>query len=819
MPGPLDDLAHLDRPPDKPPPPRPSTLRVPALAVHTLSALCLGAASPVWGNTTQPPSATAAGQRASEDLLLDVVVNGQPLDDVVRVELLADKTLLIPTDAWAAARLLPLAQTRSMSDGSVAYALNAITGASYEIDRKNLSLKITVPARALSGASRASQEENVVPPPQQRQPGLVLNYGVSLDSAGNGAPVAKGVLLEAMAFSRFGNLITSAVLRDETTGRRVERLDTFWRYDMPGPMQTLVVGDTVGSGGGWSRPVRFCGIRWGRDFSMHPGFVTLPQLSVAGEAALPSTVDLLVNNARRLSQPVAPGPFELTNVPVVTGAGEISMVVRDLLGRETVVTQSYYESPELLARGLTDFSVEAGRMRFGYGQDSHYRDAFAAATFRAGITDSLTGEARVEVQPARRAAGVELAGLLGTWGAGRVALAVSRGSAADAAEQGQMLQVGIERSTQQHGGGALQYEHSSRGFAPFGEQGAAGAAALRPRATMLASVGGPLFGRVGGGASLVRQTRWDGDRVTLAGLSLTLPIARRASVIIGLNKRLDGDRAWRGGLSLSLPLADGVYAGSDVEHASESPSAATLSAAHPAPAGPGFGWRVETSTRDTQRARGALQYNSDTAEWTAELARGGSGALAARAGARGSLGLLGGLPFASRPIGQGSFAVVEVEGLAGVPVKRSHQVVATTNASGMAFVPGLLPWQSNRIEIDPDDLPLDATVATTVQAVIPYAGSGALVKFGVRRSRQALLVLQQADGQPVPVGARVRLLPDGPEFLAGRRGEIWLTDLAAGRQRIRASWIGGGCELELAPASADGAPDKIGPLACGRNAR
>jgi outer membrane usher protein len=76
-------------------------------------------------------------------------------------------------------------------------------------------------------------------------------------------------------------------------------------------------------------------------------------------------------------------------------------------------------------------------------------------------------------------------------------------------------------------------------------------------------------------------------------------------------------------------------------------------------------------------------------------------------------------------------------------------------------------------------------------------------------------VLRQADGKPVPVGARVRLLPDGPEFTGGLRGEIWLGDLPPGRAKADASWPGGGCTLELPAAAAGGEPQQIGPLTCG----
>jgi outer membrane usher protein len=160
-------------------------------------------------------------------------------------------------------------------------------------------------------------------------------------------------------------------------------------------------------------------------------------------------------------------------------------------------------------------------------------------------------------------------------------------------------------------------------------------------------------------------------------------------------------------------------------------------------------------------------------------------------------------------------AVVKVNGIEGVPVKRSNQVVAITDARGLAFVPGLLPWQKNVIEIDPVELPLDAEVDNTTQNVTPYPRSGMVVDFAVRRTHQALLVLRQRDGMPVPVGARVRLVPAGTEFISGRRGEVWLTDLAENQQRLQVYWPGGGCTLELAvPASPDGAPSKIGPLAC-----
>ena len=758
------------------------------------------------------PPGSAPADNAVEVLLLDVSVNGQRLGEVVRAEQWRNGNLLLPADAWREARLAPT-EARVLSDGTPAFSLDSVVGATYVINRQTLSLKINAPSMAFVGSSLGPQATAPRIPPRP-DPGVMVNYDASVQRDASSV-VTSGVLVEGIAFSKWGNFVSSVLVRREGGQSSTERLDTFWRYDIPERLETLVIGDTVGVSGGWSRPARYGGFRYGRDFGQNPGFVTFPQLSLNSSAVLPSTVDVLINNARQISQSVPPGPFQLNNVPLVTGAGQLNLVVRDLLGRETVVQQSYYTSPRLLAPGLTDFSVEGGRFRTGYAQDSQYGEVFGALTWRQGLTSSLTGEARVEVQADRRTAGLELAGLLGTWAVGRAALALSGGRTQGAAEQGQMLQLGIERSTPS-GGGALQYERASQGFAPFGEGTDFNAPARRSRERVLATAGGMLWRSVSGGVGYVSQSQWNGDAVKSLSLSASSPLWSRASVSFTLDKRLDGDQAWRAGVRVSLSLADGTYTSARLENAKNSPTVGAVAAARSAPAGPGVGWRVEGSSEESQRARGGVQYNTSQAEFAVDAVSNAGGQVALRGGVRGTVGLLGGVAFASRPVGQGSFAVVEVEGIAGVPIKRSHQVVAETDSRGRAFVPGLLPWQNNQIEIDPVDLPLDTEISDLVQQVTPYAGSGSVVTFAVRRSRQALVVLQQSDGSPVPAGAQVTLLPGGAEFLTGRRGEVWLTNLATGRQRVRVRWPEGGCDVELPIPTDSESTSKIGPLACGK---
>ncbi len=760
-----------------------------------------------------PPAAAAAAAHArSEVLLVDVVVNRQALKDVVRIERKAGGPWLMPVDVWAQARLMPQAQTFAMEDGARAHAIDAIDGVHVRLDRQQLRLDIEASPDAFVGSGIGpGQRQNLQP--TLPAPGVMLNYDVAATHVGRSTSV--GSTLELVGFGPFGNLVTSALVRDAGQGRlRAQRLDSYWRYDLPHRMETLVVGDTVGVAGGWSRPVRFAGVRWGRDFGMQPGFVTAPQFGLSADAALPSVVDVLVNNNRRFSERVPPGPFELRNLPLASGAGEVAVVVRDLLGRETIVRQEYYAAPQLLAPGLHDFSFEAGRLRTGYGDQSRYGDAFAALSWRQGLHPRVTGEARLELQRVRKAAGVEFTGVVGTWGAARLALAASTLGAAGQNERGELLRLGLQRSTKA-GSATLQYEHASRGFAPFGEEVDAATRAPRVRERWLFSLGGPIGGQASAGVGYVRQSRWDGEMVQLLGLTLGFALPGNASVNVSVNRRLERDRSWFAAVSLTMPLESGLRVSNRLETASDGSRQATVTASRAASGDSALGWRLQASDSQAQRLQGGLTYNAARSEWALDAALRASGSAALRVVGRGTLGWVDGTPFASRPAGSGSVALVRVDGAPGLTIRRSYQAAATTDVQGRAVVPGLVPWHSNPIEIDPEELPLDVVVSSVSTSVVPYPRSAVVVDFAARRSRQALLVARQGDGAPVPAGAVARLLPEGPEFVFGRRGEVWLMDLSQRTQPVELRWPGALCRLELAiPEPVDGMPGTIGPLTC-----
>ena len=176
-----------------------------------------------------------------------------------------------------------------------------------------------------------------------------------------------GGLLELGGFHGSGNLVSSFRLQDLTASPSVTRLDTTLSRDLPDSRSTVRLGDSIASGGALAPPVRFAGLQYATNFGTDPTFVTFPLPTIGGLARQDSVVDVFIDNVQREARSVPTGPFTLDSLPVVTGAGEVQLRVTDLLGREQLVTQSYYVSSRLLKQGLHDFGYQLGAERRDYG--------------------------------------------------------------------------------------------------------------------------------------------------------------------------------------------------------------------------------------------------------------------------------------------------------------------------------------------------------------------------------------------------------------------------------------------------------------------
>lgn len=737
----------------------------------------------------------------AQSLLLQVIINTQRFHEIVRAEKLGDGRLVLPEDVWKAMRLHTPKERIPMSENRIGYALESIISARYTLDIPNMIVTITAPADAFESAMLHPSLTDI-PEPKPAPPGFYLNYDISASHTQQTSPY--GMLIEGIGFNGWGSAVAGLVARGSDSNHEVLRTETYWQKDLPGKMETLVVGDAITSAGAWSRPARYAGIRWARDFSLQPGIITFPVPTITGSAALPSVVDLLINNQRTQSTVVNPGPFQLNNVPVVTGAGEVNLVVRDALGVEKLITQRYYASPRLLSPGLNDFSFEVGALRENFlVQSNDYGSGFVAGSLRHGIHHTLTGEGRIELQESRQAAGVELAGLLGDIAIGRMAVAHSNTEQ----HNGNRYVVGVERNAPGIGG-SVQWESMDRGYSQFAETGNE----THPRERVTAGFGLRALDNATIGFNYIDQKEWANDRLQLFSLNLGISMPNNIYLSAYASQRLKHNEGWSGGLSLIVPLGNQRAVTAAARRDTTGSMISTAEVSQSTPYGPGVGWRLRASDAPSQHVQAGATVNTNYGRFTAE-ANEGENNNAVRLGASGSLGWLGGLPFATRDIGHGSFAVVSVGDLAGVPVYRSHQLAATTNEQGFALVPSLLPYQKNQITIDPIDLPLDVDIKSVSETTIPFARSGVMVEFPIQRSRNALIILKRPTGEFIPEGARVRVMSSREQYFVAKRGEVYLKNLTNENQII-ANWNGGECHLTLDLKNTEETEPRIGPLIC-----
>jgi outer membrane usher protein len=163
-----------------------------------------------------------------------------------------------------------------------------------------------------------------------------------------------------------------------------------------------------------------------------------------------------------------------------------------------------------------------------------------------------------------------------------------------------------------------------------------------------------------------------------------------------------------------------------------------------------------------------------------------------------------------------SFAVVELKGYPGVGVGLGSTPTVTTDASGIAFVPYLSPYQSNQVRLSASDLPISAELDSIEQLVVPSWRSAVEVEFPVRTGRAALVKIHQENGEPVPAGAAVQVQGDKEPVYVGRRGEAFVTGLQPSNELV-VRWREGSCGFQLTLPAANDEVLRLGPVTCRRN--
>ena len=731
------------------------------------------------------------------------MLNGQQVSQAALVLRASGGALYVSRADLESWRLqIPVSPSLS-HDGEDYLPLAAFRGLQYRLDEPSQALIMSaLPNAFIPIAIRGTRTAFATPRPSP--PGAFLNY--ELTATRSGGELTESALLEPSVFGRWGSWQSDFLESHANGSARTVRLGTTWTRDQPESATTLRIGDSItGASSLWGGAVRFAGVQWGTDFATQPGLITFPLPTIAGATALPSTVNLYVNGALRMSTNVPMGPFQLRDAPAITGDGQIQVVVRDLLGREQVITQSFYASPALLRRGLRDFSYEVGAVRENYGLASDdYEHALVVGTDRVGLSDNLTGEVHGEVLREQQTLGVGGAWLIPSIGVASAAVAGSHSTQG----AGTLAVVGFDRTARRFSFGAT-IQLASKRFTDVGALGDQPTPIRMTRAYANVALG--RFSSIG--VASARQDYGGGRIVSLNSIREDFQLGRLGFLSLSVTRARAATSDTTVELLFTRSLGERTSATLDAT-SQGGRSQELIQIQRNLPAGVGSGYRVSAGMDGSPD--GEIEYTWQTASGTYDAdALRVVGETQESVSATGGIALMGERLFPTRRI-DGSFAVVDVGKEPGVRIYDDNQLVGRTDADGQALVPRLRPYEDNRISIEQADLPLDAEIPTVEKNAVPYFRSGTRVRFPVLHPHGALITVLFESGRELPPGALVHVVGRDEEFPSALHGEVYVTDLSAPAV-LHATWPGGTCEFRVpkdAPMPSNDPLPHLGPYVC-----
>jgi len=775
------------------------------------------------------------------DLQLEVFINGAPTGLIGAFRQLSDGSLAATPDETRAIGLEP---RREATGADKLVHLDRLDGVQYRIDEPGQRIFFTVeePARSprVIDLSPKRMAENPLPLTSY---GGVLNYTLFANSDGTffRYPLnLRGVSgnFDARVFSPYGTLSQSFLANSAVRQLGFVRLDTRWTYSDPDRLITYRVGDTISGGLTWTRPVRMSGVQAQRNFALRPDLVTLPLPILSGSAAVPSTIDIYAQNVKTYSGALPTGPFEITHMPVASGAGTAQVVLHDSLGRETVATLPFYVSNKLLAEDLYDFSLEAGFARrfSGIESNNYDRRPIGSGSFRYGLTNWLTLEGHGESGGGLVNGGAGAAFTLGSFGAASLAMAGSRfggqtGGLINASFETNIHGVSLYARSQHTFGNYLDVaaitancsflsgnvcavpQWGTPSIPPSILGGFAVTNILPPKAIDQFGLGVPVpFDSSSVSLNFTQLQNMLGNRTRVLGFSYSRPIIFGGSAFLSAFKDLANQRNFGFFAGLSFPFGNDITVSTGSERAPDGVRFIASAVKAEKREEGSYGWRLRDGEGyKTDRFAGA-SYRASFARLEASVQQ-YANHTRATAQADGSVAYAGGGVFFGNRIDD-AFAVVDA-GAPDVDVQYENRPIGRTNSQGKLLVPYLNSYQRNKLSIDPKNLPVDADVAKTNEIVVPADRNGVVVSFGVRETpRAALVAFVDGAGKPLRVGVRGRLENDGQPFVVGYDGQAYIRNLSEQNTvRIDASEEGS-CVAEFQYAPRAGEQTVIRDVIC-----
>ncbi|WP_284084104.1 fimbria/pilus outer membrane usher protein [Acinetobacter nosocomialis] len=759
-------------------------------------------------------------------LFLNISINSNPSEDLFSVKQSKDGKLYIRSGDL---KTLRVKMDEHIPD-SQWVCINELKGIQFKYLENEQSLNLQVPPSMLTGYSvELSGQQTTSSGLLKMKPlnAAILNYSLyhtitKDESIFSGS--AEGIFNSALGNFSSGILYNGS---NETSYSHEKwvRLESKWQYVDPEKVRIYTLGDFISNSSDWGSSVRLAGFQWSSAYTQRGDIVTsaLPQFS--GSAALPSTLDLYVNQQKIYSGLVPSGPFDIKQLPFISG-NEVTLVTTDATGQQSITKKPYYFSSKILAKGINEFSVDVGVPRYNYGLYSNDYDdvTFASGAIRYGYSNSLTLSGGVEAST-DGLSNVGTGFAKNLFGVGVINADIAASQYKD--ENGYSALVGLEGRISKNISFNTSYRKVFDNYFDLAR---------------VSQIRYLKENQISAEPQNYLSYSALADEIIRAGINYNFYAGY--GVYVGYNQIKYSDNSYKllsANLSGSLNKNWGFYSSAykDYENHKDygiyfalryTPSTRTNAITSVSsdsgrltyrqevfvlsePKINSFGWGGYVERDQDAHTNNASIYGSYRARaayLTGRYNRIGDNDQVALS-ATGSLVAAAGRIFAANEIGDG-YAVVTNAGPQSQIINGGINL-GTTDKSGRFLIPSLMPYRENHIYLDPSYLPLNWNVKSTDQKTVVGYRQGTLVDFGAHQVVSGLVRIVDKNNTPLLPGYSVRINGQ-QDAVVGYDGEVFVPNLLR-QNKLEVDLLDhGSCQVNFTYNSNQYSTKKLGPYIC-----
>ncbi len=759
-------------------------------------------------------------------LFLNISVNSNISKDLISVRQDQDRKLYIRSRDL---KTLRLKMDEHIPDNQWV-CINGFNGIQFKYLENEQSLNLKVPLNMLTGYSVDLSGQQVTSPQLLKMKPLnaaILNYSLyqtmtNDENVFSGS--AEGIFNSAIGNFSLGVLYNGSNENSYSHEKWV-RLESKWQYVDPEKIRIYTLGDFISNSPDWGSSVRLAGFQWSSAYTQRGDLVTsaLPQFS--GSAALPSTLDLYVNQQKIYSGLVPSGPFDIKQLPFISG-NEVTLVTTDATGQQSITKQAYYFSSKILAKGINEFSVDVGVPRYNYGLYSNdYDDAtFASGAIRYGYSNSLTLSGGAE-------ASTDGLSNLGTgfaknlFGFGVINADIAASQYKD--ENGYSALLGLEGRISKNISFNTSYRKVFDNYFDLARVSQVrylkdNQSDDEPKNYLSYSALADEIFRAGINYNFYagygvylgyNQIKYSDNANKLVSANLSGSLNKNWGFYTSAYKDYENQKDYGIYFALRYTPSSRVNAITSISNESSKTTYRQEINGFSDPQIGAFGWGgyVERDQDANQNnASVYASYRARAAYLTGRYNRFGDNDQVALS-ATGSLVAAAGRIFAANEIGEG-YAVVTNAGPQS-QILNGGVNLGATDKSGRFLIANLRPYMSHHIYLDPSYLPLEWEVSSTNQTAFVGYRQGTLIDFGAHQVISGLVKLVDQNNSPLMPGYTVRIngQQDG---VVGYDGEVFIPNLLK-QNKLEVDLLDhGSCQVVFAYENKQYSAKKLGPYVC-----